>query len=125
MKRVIIESPYRGDGYEDLALNMEYLQECIRDSLRRGEAPFASHQMYTTALDDKNPEHRRLGIAAGTAWARSADLRVFYLDRGWSTGMRHARELYDMLGLAYEMRGIRLEGLESALAAALAETVPE
>lgn len=84
---VIIESPYSGD----VARNKRYLQAAIRDCLRRGETPYASHQMLTDALDDNIPEQRELGISAGFAMR---DLLVsqgatvaFYIDHGMSSGM--------------------------------------
>lgn len=84
MKRVVIESPLRGD-YER---NRRYLWACLRDSLRRGEAPFASHKMYEGPLDDGSHDERELGIAAGFAWAASADLVAVYTDLGVSEGMK-------------------------------------
>jgi hypothetical protein len=63
VRRVIIESPWAGDT----AANAEYLRRCLVDSLGRGEAPFASHRMYTSALDDADPEQRERGILAGYA----------------------------------------------------------
>lgn len=50
MRRVIIESPYAGN----VEANATYLRRCLRDSLLRGEAPFASHAIYTLpgVLDD-------------------------------------------------------------------------
>lgn len=47
---VIIESPYAGD----VDRNLEYLRAAMRDCLKRGEAPFASHALYTQpgVLDD-------------------------------------------------------------------------
>lgn len=100
MKRVIIESPYAGD----VAGNEAYLRRCILDCLRRGEAPFASHRMYTDALDDVNPEERVLGIDAGFAWRHVAELTVFYIDRGWSNGMRLGLAHCQLHGLPYEER---------------------
>jgi hypothetical protein len=87
MKRVIIESPYAGN----VARNKLYLQYCIRDCLRRGESPYASHQMLTEALDDNDPEQRKLGMEAGFAWSEVVAMHVFYLDLGWSPGMKVAR----------------------------------
>ena len=46
MRFVIVESPYAGD----VAANVEYARAAVADCLRRGEAPFASHLLYT--LDD-------------------------------------------------------------------------
>lgn len=94
MRRVIIESPYAGN----VELNLRYLRACIRDSLLRGEAPFASHAIYTQpgVLDD--PE-QRLGIEAGFAWWSAVDRIVFCTDLGWSKGMKAAHERVHLLGI--------------------------
>ena len=97
---VVIESPYAGD----VESNLGYLQACILDCATRGDSPYASHLMLTTALDDSIPEDRELGIALGLAWRRKADMRIFYIDRGWSGGMKAARELYERERLPYEIR---------------------
>jgi len=90
MKRVIIESPYAGD----VDRNLIYLRRCIRDALRRGEAPFASHAIYTLpgVLDDDIPDEREHGIEAGRAWWIVADAILFYTDYGFSKGMDAARK---------------------------------
>lgn len=87
MRRVILESPYAGD----IAVNVEYARRCVRDSLLRGEAPIASHLLYTQPdiLDDSIPAEREQGIAAGLAWRVVADASVVYVDRGISNGMMH------------------------------------
>lgn len=87
MKRAIIESPYSGE----VERNMAYLKRAILDSLQRGEAPIASHKLYTDILDDNIPEQRALGIAAGFAWREVADFTAFYCDYGESEGMKEAR----------------------------------
>ena len=104
MKLVIIESPYAGE----VEANVEYARRAMHDSLHRGEAPIASHLLYTQPgiLDDLIPEERKLGIEAGLAWRRVAELRVFYGDRGWSTGMIAARDLYRTEKLPYEVRSL-------------------
>lgn len=96
MELVIIESPYASgatDGaegkVEDVARNRAYLQQCIRDSILRGEAPFASHQMYTDALSDLRPEERAKGISAGLHWGKHAVRTVVYIDCGVSPGMEY------------------------------------
>lgn len=85
MKKVIIESPFAGDQ----EANERYLNECLRDSLDRGEAPFASHGLYTRpgVLDDSSYRERIKGIKAGFAWRELADLTAFYIDLGISQGM--------------------------------------
>jgi hypothetical protein len=85
MKLVIIECPYSGD----IAGNMIYARACMRHSLSLGEAPFASHLLYAQPhiLRDDIADERGLGIAAGLAWARTADAMVVYDDLGISPGM--------------------------------------
>ncbi len=102
MRRVIIESPYAGD----VELNLRYLRAAIRDCLTRGEAPFASHGLYTQpgVLRDDHPFERQLGMSAGFEWRSVAAATVVYADlgitSGMSLGMMHAEEL----GLPVELR---------------------
>lgn len=90
MKRVILESPYAGN----VALNTDYARACLADCLKRGEAPFASHLLYTQpgVLDDDKPEERALGIDAGLVWGLSAEATVVYVDLGISKGMHLGME---------------------------------
>lgn len=64
MRRVIVESPYAGD----VERNVRYARACVADCLARGEAPLASHLLYTE-------------------WRAMAEATVIYVDLGWSTGM--------------------------------------
>jgi hypothetical protein len=86
MRLVVIESPFSGDTQR----NLRYARAAMADCLSRGEAPLASHALYTQpgVLDDAVPEQRALGIAAGLAWAAWADATVVYTDLGMSDGMR-------------------------------------
>lgn len=85
MKLVVIESPYAGN----VALNLRYARACMRDCLLRGEAPFASHLLYTQecVLDDKVQEERLIGMQAGFYWGKKAELTAVYTDLGISRGM--------------------------------------
>ena len=93
--RVILESPYAGD----IHYNLQYARAAMRDCLKRGEAPFASHALYTQpgVLDDDNPEDRALGMRAGRNWYEFAHYIVAYTDLGISKGMQegiaHAERL--------------------------------
>lgn len=104
MKLVIIESPYAGD----IETNVTYAKSAVHDCLLRGEAPIASHLLFTQPgiLDDGKPEERKLGIAAGLAWHEVCDTVVFYTDRGWSRGMDAAREHALSLQIPIENRTI-------------------
>ena len=90
MKLVIIESPYAGD----IKRNTEYARLAVRDSLERGEAPIASHLLYTQPgiLKEEIVEERQWGIAAGLAWLRKAEAMVVYEDYGISSGVAGAIE---------------------------------
>lgn len=102
MIRVVIESPLAGD----IALNTTYARRCMRDSLARGEAPFASHLLYAQLglLDDNVPTEREQGIAAGFAWGACADLVAVYTDRGISDGMRRGIARAEAAGTPVEYR---------------------
>jgi hypothetical protein len=87
MRKVIMESPFAGD----IAENIKYARLCLRDCLLRGEAPFASHLLYTQdgVLNDTIPEERHHGIEAGLCWGSVAEATVVYTDRGVSRGMEY------------------------------------
>lgn len=88
MKRVIIESPFRGENAYQQERNRRYALLCMKDSIVLGEAPFLSHLLYTQVLDDRIKEERDLGISAGLIWGELADLTVVYTDNGISEGMK-------------------------------------
>jgi len=102
MRFVVVESPFAtgtvvlpsGESLEvHRASNIEYARACLHDCLvRHNEAPYASHLLYTQpgVLNDDIPNERELGIRAGLELTKHADTRVFYLDRGFSGGMRWA-----------------------------------
>lgn len=89
MIRTIIESPFAGNTKK----NTEYARAALLDSLRRGEAPIASHLLHTQVLDDGKAEDRLLGMQAGYAWISVAQQMAVYVDRGISDGMRLAVNL--------------------------------
>ena len=82
---VFIESPFAGD----VDTNIRYARACMRDSLNRGESPFAMHLLYTQEgiLNDDIPEERTWGIEAGFAWGKHASKTVVYTDLGITPGM--------------------------------------
>lgn len=104
MKRVIIESPYAGN----LERNIHYLSRCLRHSLLSGEAPFASHALYTRigVLDDSSPSERDIGLLAGWAWMHAAHLVAVYTDLGISPGMKAGIEKAEQNGFPVEFRSL-------------------
>lgn len=101
---VILESPFAGD----VEANINYARKCVRDSLLRGEAPIASHLLYTQPgiLNDDIPEERQHGIDAGLAWKAVAEASVVYADRGISRGMEYGMAAAKAAGLPVEVRYI-------------------
>ena len=104
MKLVIIESPYAGD----VQRNIKYARKCIRHSLLLGEAPIASHLIYTQdgVLDDDIPEERMMGINAGLAWRIVAEAHVVYTDYGISRGMEYGINTAKKSRIPIEFRNI-------------------
>lgn len=82
---VVLASPYAGNR----ELHVAYAKRAMYDSLLRGEAPFASHLLYTQegVLDDDEPGERKLGMDAGMAWITKCAMLVVYEDYGLSSGM--------------------------------------
>jgi len=106
MRLVIVESPYAGD----VDANLAYLRAALRDCLQRGEAPFASHGLYTQpgVLDDLIPDERQHGIDAGFAWRTASDATVVYIDRGVSAGMQYGIDHAVGAGQPVEYRSLEV-----------------
>jgi len=104
MKLVKIESPFAGD----IEKNIKYARACMSDSLHRGEAPLASHLLYTQEgiLDDTVPEERKLGMEAGKVWSKLAELVAVYTDLGISGGMKWGVEEANKNGITVEYRSL-------------------
>ena len=101
-RRVIVESPWRGD----VARNRRYAIAAIKDCLRRYEAPFASHVLYTEALDDSVPLQRELGMECGEFWGSVAHMVAVYIDLGISEGMQRGIDLARRRNQTIEFRTI-------------------
>ena len=119
MRRVVVESPYKAETELKINQHILYAQACILDCLLRGEAPIASHLLYTqvTVLNDNIPYERQLGIDAGFAWLHVADGQVVYIDLGISSGMELAMTYYEKIGGKPELRtlggNLRMFGVAS------------
>ena len=92
---VIIESPYNGTP-EEIAENVQYVILAMRDCLKRGEAPFASHLMYTRVPDGNHISDDE-----------PADKTVVYTDRGISRGMKYGIANAEKAGREIEYRYIK------------------
>lgn len=91
LRRVIVETPFRGKTHDEQARNIAYARACAQDCLlKHNEAPFLSHLLYTQPgiLDDDNAAERQRGISAGFAWGEVAAATIVYTDFGISPGMQ-------------------------------------
>lgn len=102
---VVIESPVAFNDRYTAAQHYRYFQECCADAfLNHGENPYGSHWIAQGILDDTSPEHRKLGIECGLAWAANAERAIFYTDLGESRGMAQARAHWTAQGKPIEER---------------------
>jgi hypothetical protein len=100
MKLVVLETPFAGDRKK----NLDYARRCVRHCFDCGEAPFASHLLYTQMLEDSNETHRNLGITAGLQWGECASDTVVYTDLGISEGMQKGIMSASLRGRTIEFR---------------------
>lgn len=87
---VVVESRFAGETPKDLLINKKFTLACMRDCIKRGEAPYASHVIYAHSyiVDDFIAQERALGIYAGFLWGNFASKTVVYTDLGISSGMK-------------------------------------
>lgn len=117
LRPTIVESPFSASGEYTQRQHERYRDACMLHSFDMGEAPFASHMLYTQILDDAVPEERKLGIDAGLAIAEvlasTGFLRwVFYVDLGISAGMKLGEKKAAELGVSTEKRSLGLARLK-------------
>jgi len=115
-KFVDIESPYSGKNEEEIKRNILYARACVKDSLLRGEVPFASHLFYTQPgiLNDNIPKERDMGINAGKELIEALPniATIVYQDLGISRGMQYGIDRATQNGRNIEYRLLE-EGWES------------
>ena len=86
---VVVESPFSAPTNKEIIRNVYYAMLAVRDSLDKGEAPYASHLFFTQMLDDSLEYERMMGIDAGLVVASGARYTVVYADLGISSGMQY------------------------------------
>jgi|SRR3990172_9678998 len=110
MERIIIESPFWNEDSNIRELNLRYARLCLFDSLKRGEAPFASHLLYPQVLlDEKDPIIRQWGIEAGFKWMLAVNKIAVYTDRGISSGMQQGINFAKKYAINIEYRSLEGE----------------
>ena len=100
MMKVYVCSPYRAGDSAELDRNIEYAQALTRQALKTGLAPITPHLYMTQCLDERKPQERAQGLAAGLALLKGCDFVIVGGKYGISEGMRREIETADRLGIA-------------------------
>lgn len=117
MRIVCLESPFKpseGDiakyagrysAAELLRQNLAYARLALLNALKLGEAPLASHLLYTQVWSE-TADLRDAGIKAGIELHHRADLVALYVDLGTSGGMKLASDNARLVGTEITTRSI-------------------
>ena len=100
MRKVYICSPYRAKDGAELDRNIDYAQQLTRQALEAGLAPITPHLYMTQCMDDKKPEERARGMAAGLALLKGCDFVIAGVKYGITEGMDREIHTANMLGIA-------------------------
>lgn len=100
MKKVYICSPYRAKDGAELDRNIDYAQQLTRQALEAGLAPITPHLYMTQCMDDKKPEERARGMAAGLALLKGCDFVIAGVKYGITEGMDREIHTANTLGIA-------------------------
>lgn len=100
MRKVYICSPYRAKDGAELDRNIDYAQQLTRQALEAGLAPITPHLYMTQCMDDKKPEERAKGMAAGLALLKGCDFVIAGVKYGITEGMDREIHTANALGIA-------------------------
>lgn len=108
---VFLESPYSGD----IDANVQYALACATHSyMVKGECPIALHLLLTKLphgefVPDDTPllKGREHGLQCCRETRKRCDKVVFYVDRGWSSGMLRAFDECRQDGIEFEFRKLQ------------------
>ena len=114
MRRVIVESPFKNLTRTQATA---YARDAMIDCIKRGEAPFVSHLLYTQILNDNEPEERALGLEMGLIWGERASATIVYTDYGISEGMQQGIDRAKAEGRSVEYRSLHHKVAEPPLEA--------
>ncbi|MBP7708464.1 hypothetical protein KA107_02170 [Candidatus Pacearchaeota archaeon] len=128
MAVISIETPYHNFDERIRQENICYAILCCKHAIREfNEVPYASHLLFTQVVlngrhfyvpdnfEDKFGLGRERAIIMTDEIRKRVDKLVFYTDRGFSNGMRHAKELAIREKIPFEERKLPLVYLEEVL----------
>lgn len=111
---IVLESPYSGQNRLN---NIKYALLALKQETQRGHCVFASHLLTTQTVfedgrvayidDDEHDPHgvgRDMAIKLSNLARDKADYVVFYIDLGWSSGMKYALEYCEKNNIPHVFR---------------------
>lgn len=87
-KTAILVTPFMSEDPAMASRAYRYAMRAVQDSIRRGEAPMATHAFFYESLSYKNPVERDIGLQCQLSWLKRAELVVVYTDGGITPGMQ-------------------------------------
>lgn len=99
MKKVYICSPYRATNSMELDRNIAYAQKLTRKAIEAGCAPITPHLYITQCLNDRVPEERVKGMAAGLELLKTCNFIILGTRYGISEGMWQEIAAADAAGI--------------------------
>lgn len=91
VKKVLIESPFKGKNISDRASNRQFARDVCKWAVHNGYNPYASHLFFTQFLNDDLPGDRKFGINLGLMWGE-------YCDEVWFC-YQYPQQFYDSQGM--------------------------
>jgi len=122
VKFVDVETPYMDEDHGNVARNILYARACVRDSLMRGETPFALNIFYSQPgiIDDSVSDERRIAIQTvdKLIGAFPDAVTAVYEDLGISKSMQYGIDRATLSRRKVEFRKLGEGWLERELAIA-------
>lgn len=99
-RRSFVETPFAGD----VEANLEYTRKCMQAEMEKGHAPFTARLLYMLYPEGDTEGRARANKLAGRF--REHAVTVFYVDNGWSEGMKKSLRECDAKGLPWEVAAL-------------------
>lgn len=106
MTRVYIASPFRTNSPELRKTYLNYLDDCIRDSLLRNEAPYVPHAYLPRFLADSDGRQRNKALSIGTKFLLICQILAVYKNHGITEGMQGEIDTAKANGIRIEFRSL-------------------
>lgn len=103
---IFVCSPFRASTTHSLGYHIAYAKKASLLIFQQGAVPFTPHLLYPSYLNDNNPAHRDMGIAAGLAILSRCTALHAFIDHGISEGMAMEIEAAEVMGIPVAKRNL-------------------